>query len=220
MKNYLKILPLIFASLLLAACGSTGGTKGGAAVENLGQQGKAGAQASGAQGQGSYQGNPLDNPASLLSKRSIYFDFNSSDVQSQYYALISAHGAYLAAHPNMKVVLEGNTDERGTREYNLGLGERRAEAVRKLLLAQGASPDQLKTISFGKERPYASGHDESAWRLNRRVDIVYNGQLIVTPPVSSDNGQGTGQGPSQGGGQGAGQSPYQGGGGGGQGMGQ
>lgn len=219
MKNYLKILPLIFASLLLAACGTTGGTKGGAAVENLGQQGK-GAQASGAQGQGGYQGNPLNNPTSLLSKRSIYFDFNSSDVRSQYYALISAHGAYLAAHPNVKVVLEGNTDERGTREYNLGLGERRAEAVRKLLLAQGASPDQLKTISFGKERPYASGHDESAWRLNRRVDIVYNGQLTVTPPISSDNGQGTGQGSGQGGGsQGAGQSPYPGGGSG-QGMGQ
>jgi peptidoglycan-associated lipoprotein len=108
-----------------------------------------------------------------LQNRTIYFEFDSSEVKSDYNALITAHARYLAANPSTRVRLEGNTDERGSREYNIGLGERRSQSVRRALTLQGVSDAQITTVSYGEERPAVTGHTEEAWARNRRVDIVY-----------------------------------------------
>lgn len=109
----------------------------------------------------------------LLDKRIVYFDFDKSEVRAQDLDLISAHARYLAANPQQKVRVEGHTDARGTREYNIGLGERRGQAVRRLLMVQGAADSQVLTVSFGEERPAADGDDEAAFAQNRRVELVY-----------------------------------------------
>ncbi|MDE0856695.1 MAG: peptidoglycan-associated lipoprotein Pal [Nevskia sp.] len=107
-----------------------------------------------------------------LSAHSVYFDFDKSDIKPESVGVISNWATYLSANPTSKVRLEGNTDERGTREYNIGLGERRANAVAQALEAKGVSASQLTTVSYGKERPVALGHDEASWQQNRRVDLV------------------------------------------------
>lgn len=111
--------------------------------------------------------------AGLLAKRVIYFDFDSSDIKGEGNDVVAAHAKYLSSHASTRVRLEGNTDDRGSREYNIGLGERRAQAVRRALLLQGASEAQLATVSYGAERPAVVGNDEAAWSKNRRVEIVY-----------------------------------------------
>jgi peptidoglycan-associated lipoprotein len=115
----------------------------------------------------------FDNPESLLSKRVIYFDFDKSVVKPEYRPILSAHSAYLAAHSGARVTLEGHADERGTREYNLGLGERRGNAAMGLMSAQGARGNQLNVVSYGEERPVCRVSDEDCWGQNRRVEIVY-----------------------------------------------
>jgi len=109
----------------------------------------------------------------VLDSRVIYFDFDRSDVAAQYNEMLQAHGRYLAANPQVRLRLEGHTDERGSREYNIGLGERRAQAVRRVLLLQGVEGSQLITVSFGEERPAMTGSDEEAYALNRRVELIY-----------------------------------------------
>ncbi|HEX6995340.1 MAG TPA: peptidoglycan-associated lipoprotein Pal [Gammaproteobacteria bacterium] len=109
----------------------------------------------------------------LLDQLIVYFEFDRSDVPAQYNDMLAAHARYLASNPNAQVRLEGHADERGSREYNIGLGERRAQAVRRILMLQGASAEQVSTVSYGEERPAALGSDEEAYRLNRRVEIVY-----------------------------------------------
>ncbi|HVY23754.1 MAG TPA: peptidoglycan-associated lipoprotein Pal [Steroidobacteraceae bacterium] len=104
----------------------------------------------------------------------IYFDFDKSEIRQEYNAVIAAHAKYLTSNPGIKVRLEGNTDERGSREYNIGLGERRAQAVRRALMLLGVSESQITTLSYGEERPAVPGHDEAAYAKDRRVDIVYN----------------------------------------------
>lgn len=135
--------------------------------------GDEGATASGVSEGEAYQGDPLNNPDSPLANKVFYFKFDSDEIQADDRPSIEAHGDYLAKHPNTKVSLEGHTDERGSREYNLALGERRANAVRRLLLLMGASEEQVKVVSYGEERPAVEGHDEGAWQLNRRVEIIY-----------------------------------------------
>jgi peptidoglycan-associated lipoprotein len=115
----------------------------------------------------------FENSASLLSKRVIYFDFDKSEVKSEYRSIVAAHAAYVAAHGTARVTLEGHADERGTREYNLGLGERRGNAISGLLSAAGARGGQLDTVSYGEERPVCRVSDENCWWQNRRVEIVY-----------------------------------------------
>jgi len=115
----------------------------------------------------------FDNSESLLSKRVIYFDFDKSEVKSEYRPIVAAHAAYVAAHGSARVTLEGHADERGTREYNLGLGERRGNSVSGLLSAAGAMGSQLDTVSYGEERPVCRVSDENCWWQNRRVEIVY-----------------------------------------------
>jgi peptidoglycan-associated lipoprotein len=111
--------------------------------------------------------------AGLLAKRVIYFDFDNSEIKGEGTDIAAAHAKYLSNNPNARVRLEGHTDERGSREYNIGLGERRAQSVRRALLLQGATDGQLSTVSYGEERPAVAGHDETAWSKNRRVEIVY-----------------------------------------------
>jgi len=108
----------------------------------------------------------------VLGRKVIYFDFDKSDIKPEFAELIAAHARNLTAKSNLKMKLEGNTDERGTREYNIGLGERRAQAVRRALMLQGVSQAQLTTVSFGAERPAVEGDDEAAWAKNRRVELV------------------------------------------------
>jgi peptidoglycan-associated lipoprotein len=112
----------------------------------------------------------------LLGKRIVYFDFDRAEIRSDQVALVAAHAGYLASHATARVRLEGHTDERGTREYNIGLGERRAQAVRRAMLLQGVAEGQVATVSYGAERPAVAGSDEAAWAKNRRVEIVYLSQ--------------------------------------------
>jgi peptidoglycan-associated lipoprotein len=107
------------------------------------------------------------------SQRVIYFDFDSSDIRTEYVDVIAAHGRFLAGNATVRVRLEGHTDERGSREYNIGLAERRAQTVRRALALQGVQETQIATVSYGEERPAAAGSDENAWSRNRRVEIVY-----------------------------------------------
>jgi peptidoglycan-associated lipoprotein len=103
----------------------------------------------------------------------VYFDFDSSDIRADFNSLLAAHGQYLSANAGVQLRLEGHADERGSREYNIGLGERRAQAVRRVLMLQGATADQLTTVSYGEERPAVFGSDEESYNLNRRVELVY-----------------------------------------------
>ena len=111
------------------------------------------------------------NPA--LANRSVYFDFDSYVVREDGKPVVEAHGKYLSNHKNRAILIQGNTDERGGSEYNLALGQKRAEATRKALAVLGASDSQMEAVSFGKEKPKATGHDEASWSQNRRADIVY-----------------------------------------------
>lgn len=109
----------------------------------------------------------------VLAKRSIYFDLDSFVVKEEFRSVVEAHAAFMKRNPGRKVTLEGNTDERGSREYNLALGQKRSEAVKSMLKVMGVPETQLEAISYGEERPKSAGHDESAWAENRRADIVY-----------------------------------------------
>jgi len=116
---------------------------------------------------------PLNDPNSPLAKRSIYFDFDSYAVKDEYQPLVQQHSTYLKGHPERRVLIQGNTDERGTSEYNLALGQKRAEAVRRAMSLMGVADTQMEAVSLGKEKPVATGHDEAAWAQNRRADLVY-----------------------------------------------
>jgi len=114
------------------------------------------------------------DPSSVLyQQRSVYFDFDQYSIKPEFQSMLLAHGKFLASSPATTVKIEGNADERGSREYNLALGQKRAEAVRKALTLQGVPEKQLEAISWGSEKPKAEGHDETAWSKNRRADIVY-----------------------------------------------
>jgi peptidoglycan-associated lipoprotein len=109
----------------------------------------------------------------LLQNLVVYFDYDQAEIRPEFNELLQAHAQNLASNPNLQVRLEGHADERGSREYNIGLGERRAQAVRRVLMLQGATANQLSTVSYGEERAAATGSDDEAWRLNRRVELVY-----------------------------------------------
>ncbi len=115
----------------------------------------------------------LGGPGASQENRIIYFEFDRFDIKPEYNAILQAHARYLSANPSARVRLEGHADERGSREYNIGLGEKRAQSVRNVLLLQGVVSDQIATVSFGEERPAVIGSDDEAWSLNRRVEIVY-----------------------------------------------
>jgi len=173
----LKLLLVITASLLLAACSSHNKTKdsaqSGARVEDRGAAGANGAASQGLADDGSAAGGALNDPNSPLAVRVIYFDYDSANIRADFNETVAAHAAYLAGNPNTVVTIEGHADERGSREYNLALGERRSLAVRKQLVLLGASAGQIKTVSYGEERPAVDGHDDGAYSQNRRAELVY-----------------------------------------------
>jgi peptidoglycan-associated lipoprotein len=180
MKFWIKITLAIVPALFLIACGTSGevkdeGAAGAAAstetsATTTGIDGVADGQRDGTPG---FEGDPLDDPNAFVSKRVVYFDFDRSEVKDNFRAIVAAHGKYLASRPDSKVTIEGHADERGTREYNIALGERRIAAVTRILTLQGASSAQVDSISYGEERPAALGHDENAWSLNRRAEFIY-----------------------------------------------
>lgn len=174
-----KIL-VVMTMALLAACSG----KGTKEQEDLGygtysgQPGSDSAQAGGvgdgSLGQGgAMDGSALAGPRASVQNRTVYFDYDQDSIKSEYRSIVAENGKYLAANPSSRVRLEGHADERGSREYNIGLGERRAQAVKQALLLQGAGASQITTVSYGEERPAATGSDEESWGLNRRVEIVF-----------------------------------------------
>jgi peptidoglycan-associated lipoprotein len=120
--------------------------------------------------------NPLKDPNNILSKRSIYFDFDKDEVKAEFRPLVEAHAKYLTSHTDAKIMLQGNADDRGSREYNLSLGQRRAVAVKKVMNVLGVNDKQIETLSYGEEKQQCSDKTEACWAQNRRADIVYEGE--------------------------------------------
>lgn len=163
---------------LLAACASTS-EQSPAGVEDRKPGTEArGVEAGGPSGVGltDAQRAALTDPSSPLSKRSIFYDYDKYDVKAEYRPLVEAHGKFLRENPGMKVLIQGNTDERGSREYNIALGQRRSDGVKRMLLLLGAREDQVESVSLGEEKPRAVGSSEDAWAQNRRSDILYPGE--------------------------------------------
>jgi peptidoglycan-associated lipoprotein len=183
MTKIRRITMMAGLALALAACSSTVPLdENKAPVEERGGPGSSGAPADGSGSSASSRAvapvsvggqDELNNPAGPLAKRSIYFDFDSDAIRAEFRATIEAHARYLVANKTRKILIQGNTDERGTSEYNLALGQRRATAVRNALAALGVPDAQMEAVSLGKEKPKATGHDEASWAENRRADIVY-----------------------------------------------
>ncbi len=185
----MRIVTVIVMAAVLSGCETFGGSKGdgetgeppieergGLTQEEMDMNTPA-AESSGVDDGGGFAGSPLDDPLNdpggLLANRVIYFEFDSDTVRADFRDVIAAHAEYLAANPGLVIRLEGHTDERGSPEYNLALGERRALSVRRQMTLLGASAQQLNAVSLGEEQPADFGSDESAYALNRRVEIIY-----------------------------------------------
>jgi len=170
------LIPALLAALL-AGCG-TDPTAPGADVETRGNPGAQTGRiptVTPESADGSGLPSVLIDPKSALSKRSVYFDLDQYDVKDEYKGLVAEHAKFLVNNRQFKMLVQGNTDERGSHEYNLSLGQKRADAVKRSLLLLGAREDQIESVSLGEEKPKAEGHDESAWTQNRRADILYKG---------------------------------------------
>jgi peptidoglycan-associated lipoprotein len=174
MKPQMNSIIALALVALLAGCSTAAKKGGGAEVEDR-SLGAGGVETSGAAGTSSYAGASLTDPNSPLSRRVIYFEYDSDTILPEDQELITAHAGYLSAHPEQTVTLEGHADERGSPEYNIGLGDRRAQGVKRALELQGVGSQQITVVSYGEEKPAAEGHSEAAYRLNRRVEIVYVG---------------------------------------------
>ncbi|MEO7386331.1 MAG: peptidoglycan-associated lipoprotein Pal [Gammaproteobacteria bacterium] len=179
MKKFQTLAAVLVVALVTACAGPSKSTTDDAAAgtaENSGAAssgvGDSGMGQGGAMGD-TAGGSALGGPGASQENRIIYFDLDRFDIKPEYNEILKAHARYLSGNSSARVRLEGHGDERGSREYNIGLGEKRAQAVRNVLLLQGAVSDQINTVSFGEERPAVIGSDEEAWSLNRRVEIVY-----------------------------------------------
>ena len=175
----IQVLSVAMITLALAGChkpsqvkpeGSAGAGDAGAETSGLGSDQGAGSSSTTTDA-GTAQQQAL---AALKTRSIIYFEYDSSEIRSEYLDVVAAHAAYLVKYPSAKVRLEGHTDERGSREYNIGLGERRAQAVRRALQLQGATETQIATVSYGEERPAVPGSDDAASAQNRRVELAYS----------------------------------------------
>lgn len=171
-----KVLISCGLALMLAACASKDGGKDVKVVDtatpSTATPTTAGVPSSSISG----KEDPLKDPNNILSKRVIYFEYNQDTVKSEFTAVIQAHAKYLTDNRGRKIRLEGHADERGSREYNMALGQRRGEAVRRATTILGVGADRIETVSFGEDKPRSTGHDEAAWAQNRRVEIVYDGE--------------------------------------------
>jgi len=175
----IQVLSVAMITLALAGChkpsqvkpeGSAGAGDAGAETSGLGSDQGAGSSSTTTDA-GTAQQQAL---AALKTRSVIYFEYDSSEIRSEYLDVVAAHAAYLVKYPTAKVRLEGHTDERGSREYNIGLGERRAQAVRRALASQGVADTQIATVSYGEERPAVPGSDDAAYAQNRRVELAYS----------------------------------------------
>ena len=119
---------------------------------------------------------PLTDPNNILSRRSVFYDLDQYDVKDEYRPLVEAHAKFLRDNPMVRMLVQGNTDERGSREYNVALGQRRADGVKRMMVLLGARENQIEAVSLGEEKPKAEGHDEESWSQNRRSDILYGGE--------------------------------------------
>ena len=185
MINPNKLLAVAAAAFLVAACSGSStvpsggtGSGGGVAPVSGGGGGGSGAATSGIGGGAGAQfigfdGEQPGDAEVIRNNLVIYFEFDSSEIRPEFNSMLATHARYMAASPDVSVRLEGHADERGSREYNIGLGERRAQAVRQILMLQGVSTAQLSTVSYGEERPVAFGSDEASYSQNRRVELVY-----------------------------------------------
>ncbi len=147
---------------------STSGLNSGSTLSGM-----AGSGYTGVTGNNAFLGPEFSDPNNPLSRSTIYFVYDSSDVQPDFIPVINAHAQYLVAHPNQKLTLEGHADERGSPEYNIALGDQRAKAVAGMMKAQGVSDGQLTLVSYGEEKPAVFGSDESSYERNRRVEMSY-----------------------------------------------
>ncbi|WP_249975645.1 peptidoglycan-associated lipoprotein Pal [Vreelandella olivaria] len=177
LKPLARSLAVALSIVVIAGCSSTGGTQDG---DSYGSQdgssmgaGTAGAGTGGQYGSTTGSGAGQQADSRIPEVRTIHFDFDRDTIKSEYESVVMAHARYLRANPNAQVVLHGHTDERGTREYNMALGERRARSVQRFLNTQGVSSSQMSVVSYGEERPAASGQSESAYAQNRRVVFNY-----------------------------------------------
>jgi peptidoglycan-associated lipoprotein len=174
-----RILTVVLATAILAACSSTPTKEqDGAAVEDRGGSASTPTPQSKGPTTTAIQpkavtGDPLKDPSNVLSKRSIYFELDSNVVKEEFKPLVAAHARDLQQNSGQKMTVQGNADERGSREYNLALGQRRADAVKQMMQLLGAKSDQIETVSFGEEKPKSMGHDEASWNENRRADLAY-----------------------------------------------
>jgi peptidoglycan-associated lipoprotein len=168
---------LVATVLALAACGGKARTRTDAGPADAGSSSSSDASSSGIEASAGSVGESgagaSGPPGELGSQRVIYFEFDSADIRPEFVDVIAAHGRFLAGNASIRVRLEGHSDERGTREYNIGLAERRGQTVKRAMMLQGVQESQVATVSYGEERPAASGSDESAYSKNRRVEIVY-----------------------------------------------
>jgi peptidoglycan-associated lipoprotein len=171
-------IPALIA-LLIAGCSSTpsGPEQGGAPVETRGGDTSSVATVTAGNINGAQLPRELTDPKSILSKRSIYFDYDKYDVKEEYKDLVTAHAKFLSNNRQFKMLVQGNTDERGSREYNLALGQKRADSIKKMLTLLGAREEQVESVSLGEEKPKSEGQNEAAWAENRRGDILYSGEF-------------------------------------------
>jgi len=178
-RNLFSLTAAVVAVALMVGCSSTPKEEGAEVTEaggagagaGLGYTG--GASTQGIGGASTWTAADLNNPNSPLYTRVIYFDFDSTQIRDEYKEVLRAHAGYVAANPGVQLSLEGHADERGTREYNLALGENRGEQVKRFMQAEGAGGSQLGVISYGEEKPADPGHSEGSWSYNRRVVLVY-----------------------------------------------
>jgi len=164
---------MLAAVLLFSGCSTFMKSDSDSSGEGASVSESGDASTSGASRGGIWQGSPLDNPDSPLYTKVIYFDFDVSDIRQESIPTLRAHAEYLMSNAGASITVEGHCDERGSREYNIGLGERRATAIKRFMEAEGVSSSQINTISYGEERPVDPGHGEAAWSMNRRGVLVY-----------------------------------------------
>jgi len=174
MKFKLSRVMMVLLVAVMSACSSTGDKQEGAvSIEDKGTSADGSAVSSGAAGSSSFSNYSLDDPNSPLAQRVIYFEYDSAEITMDGQDLLVHHAGFLVANPTVHVTLEGHTDERGSREYNIALGDRRALSIQRVLELNGVAPEQVTVVSYGEEKPAAEGNSEAAWRLNRRVELLY-----------------------------------------------
>ena len=191
MKLNKTVLALAISTVILSGCsddeldtsltdGTQNATSGISDASTSGLNNGSGLSGSEMSGSGMYPnagiGPEFSDPSNPLSKSTIYFMLDSSQVQDDFVPVIAAHARYMMAHPDQHMVIEGHGDERGSPEYNIALGEQRAKSVASMMKIQGVANDQLNVVSYGEEKPASFEHDEASWELNRRVELVYQGK--------------------------------------------